>query len=61
VHGYLEKEDTTRRLYNSMLILSEKGELIKNYRKHLLFYTEVLYITPGPCYEYVDIKMSRIE
>ncbi|CDW83642.1 carbon-nitrogen family protein [Stylonychia lemnae] len=60
VHGYLERDEKERRLYNSMLIVSEKGEILKNYRKHLLYYTEVIYITPGPNYEYLDIKIARI-
>eukprot|EP00347_Sterkiella_histriomuscorum_P018279 403346117 len=59
VYGYVEYDSCDQNLYNSMCILSEKGEIIKNYRKHQLYPAETWAI-PSPSFDYADVYFWRI-
>eukprot|EP00347_Sterkiella_histriomuscorum_P011875 403370766 len=60
VYGYPEQEPTKNIVYNSMGVVSEKGVLLKNYRKHYLYYKDWTYCTPGPGFDYLDTYFWRI-
>lgn len=59
--GYPEKDPCHDKVYNSMMVVSENGELLKNYRKHQLFYSESVWATPGSHFDYVDAIMWRLK
>lgn len=58
VVGYSEITDKDI-IYNSMLAVSETGSLLRNYRKHQLFFAEHGWATAGPKYEYLDAHVWR--
>ncbi|CDW84003.1 carbon-nitrogen family protein [Stylonychia lemnae] len=47
-------------LYNSMLVVSESGQILKNYRKRQLFSLEWDWALPGNEFAYLDAKVWRI-
>eukprot|EP00347_Sterkiella_histriomuscorum_P005741 403355448 len=59
-YGYVEYDPNDYNCYNSMCVVSEKGEVIKNYRKHQLYPTETWAIA-GPSFDYADIYFWRID
>lgn len=58
VAGYVEKEEVN--FYNSMLIISEEGIILKNYRKAKVNYFEWFIFTPGNGYDFADIPIKRL-
>jgi predicted amidohydrolase len=58
VYGYNEKCGDL--YHNSICLLSENGEILVNYRKHLLFPVEHVWATPGPGFYFNEIKFWRI-
>ncbi|KAJ0397749.1 hypothetical protein P43SY_005606 [Pythium insidiosum] len=45
--GYVERDEATALLYNSMMVVSPEGELVCNPRKTFLYETDKLWATPG--------------
>lgn len=60
VYGYPELDRVNQLVYNSMVVVGENGTMLKNYRKHYLYDTDWTYATPGPNFDYLDIKFWRI-
>ncbi|KAK8171627.1 carbon-nitrogen hydrolase [Phyllosticta citrichinensis] len=46
--GYPEIDPATSRRYNSTVTVSSKGEVLANYRKHFLYYTDETWAAEGP-------------
>ena len=42
-----------------MMVVSEHGKLLKNYRKHQLFHAEYGWATPGEGFAYLDARVWR--
>ena len=61
VAGYCERESEAQdsKLYNSCYVLNRKGELELNYRKSILYDTDVPYFSPGDGIKHFEITTSN--
>ena len=46
-------------MYNSQLIISPEGILVKSYHKHFLFETDEIWADEGSSFETIKIKLPR--